>query len=193
MLADRSARADFVASDLISQAEHSPGSSVLITWHPPLIEAVKIELANQLAQLPRGGLAQESLAEYGALILAGDPAEAARLTDLLAPEHLHISTDHPERMLDRIQNAGAVFLGHHTPVALGDYVAGPSHVLPTGGTARFANGLCANDFLKRSSIIAYNREALQRDAPDVRLMAEIEGLTAHSESVDVRLRETEDS
>ena len=193
VLADRSARADFVASDLISQAEHSPGSSVLITWHPPLIEAVKIELANQLAQLPRGGLAQESLAEYGALILAGDPAEAARLTDLLAPEHLHISTDHPERMLDRIQNAGAVFLGHHTPVALGDYVAGPSHVLPTGGTARFANGLCANDFLKRSSIIAYNREALQRDAPDVRLMAEIEGLTAHSESVDVRLRETEDS
>jgi histidinol dehydrogenase len=93
----------------------------------------------------------------------------------------------PERMLRRIQNAGAIFLGHHTPVALGDYIAGPSHVLPTGGTARFANGLAASDFLKRSSIISYDAAALAADADDVRLMAEKEGLTAHSASVDIRL------
>ena len=121
------------------------------------------------------------------MILARDADEAVRLTDLLAPEHLHISTADPETMLDRVQNAGAIFLGHHTPVAVGDYVAGPSHVLPTGGTARFANGLCATDFLKRSSIISYNVEALAATADDVRLMAGKEGLTAHSASVDVRL------
>jgi histidinol dehydrogenase len=188
VLADESARADFIASDLISQAEHSPGSGVLITWHAPLIDAVQTELEQQLAQLPRGELAKQSLEDYGALILASDATEAARLTDLLAPEHLHISTADPEAMLSKVQNAGAIFLGHHTPVALGDYVAGPSHVLPTGGTARFANGLCALDFLKRSSIISYNKAALVQAADDVRLMAEKEGLTAHSASVDIRLK-----
>jgi histidinol dehydrogenase len=187
VLADDSARADFVASDLICQAEHSPGASVLITWHRPLIDAVRTELADQLARLSRGDLARESLETYGALILARDSEEAARLTDLLAPEHLHISTADPEQMLGRLQNAGAIFLGHHTPVAVGDYVAGPSHVLPTGGTARFANGLCALDFLKRSSVISYNHAALASAAADVRLMAEKEKLTAHSASVNIRL------
>lgn len=187
VLADDSARADFVASDLICQAEHSPGSGVLITWHEPLIAAVQEQLALQLERLPRGDLARESLIEYGALILARDEDEAVALTDMMAAEHLHISTSDPERHLDRIQNAGAIFMGHHTPVAFGDYVAGPSHVLPTGGTARFANGLCANDFLKRSSVIWYNAAAASADADDVRLMAEKEGLTAHSASVDIRL------
>ncbi|MBT6154270.1 MAG: histidinol dehydrogenase [Planctomycetaceae bacterium] len=187
VLADDSARADFVAADLISQAEHSPGAGILITWHEPLIAEVHAQLDAQLERLPRGELARQSLENYGALILARDADEAARLTDLLAPEHLHISTAEPEAMLEIVQNAGAIFLGHHTPVALGDYVAGPSHVLPTGGTARFANGLCAIDFLKRSSIIAYNSEALAAAADDVRLMAEKEGLTAHSASVGVRI------
>jgi histidinol dehydrogenase len=188
VLADETARPDFVAADLISQAEHSPGSGVLITWHEPLIEAVRKELTRQLDLLPRGDLARISLLDYGALILTKDATEAAELTDLMAPEHLHISTAEPERMLDNVQNAGAIFLGHHTPVAVGDYVAGPSHVLPTGGTARFANGLCANDFLKRSSVIWYNEAALAAGAEDLRLMAGKEGLTAHSESVDVRMR-----
>jgi histidinol dehydrogenase len=187
VLADDSARPDYVASDLISQAEHSPGASLLITWHPPLIAAVQAELERQLGRLPRGDLARRSLEDFGALIRVRDVDEAARLSDLLAPEHLHISTADPEAMLARVQNAGAVFLGHQTPVALGDYVAGPSHVLPTGGTARFANGLCANDFLKRSSVISYNRAALEEIADDVRLMAGKEGLTAHSASVDMRL------
>lgn len=188
ILADETANPAFVASDLISQAEHSPGSGVLITWHQPLIEAVRAELESQLAKLSRGDLARQSLEDYGALILAKDAGEAARLTDTLATEHLHISTADPEAMLNRVKNAGAIFLGHHTPVALGDYIAGPSHVLPTGGTARFANGLCANDFLKRSSVIAYNEAALQNAAEDVRLMADKEGLTAHRASVDVRVK-----
>ena len=188
VLADETARADFVAADLISQAEHSPGSGVLITWHEPLIAAVQQELSQQLKQLPRGDLALTSLQDYGALILAQDESEAARLTDLLAPEHLHISMDEPEQMLARIQNAGAIFMGHFTPVAMGDYVAGPSHVLPTGGTARFANGLCSNDFLKRSSVIHYDQAALAADADDVRRLAGKEGLTAHSASVDIRLQ-----
>ena len=187
VLADDSARADYVAADLISQAEHSPGSGVLITWHAPLIEAVQEELNRQLGRLKRGDLARDALEQYGALILAPNADEAARLTDLLAPEHLHISTGDPEAMLAKIQNAGAIFLGHHTPVACGDYIAGPSHVLPTGGTARFANGLCANDFLKRSSVIKYDESALKAQADDIRLMAEKEGLTAHSASVDIRL------
>ena len=187
LLADESAHARYIAADLISQAEHSPGSGVLITWHSQLIEAVRTELTNQLAGLPRGDLARSSLNDYGALILARDEAQAAELSDLLAPEHLHISTSDPERMLGRIQNAGAIFLGHDTPVAVGDYFAGPSHVLPTGGTARFANGLCANDFLKRSSVISYNRDALRDAADDIRRIAAVEGLTAHSASVNVRL------
>jgi histidinol dehydrogenase len=174
---------------LISQAEHSPGSAVLITWHAPLIDAVRAELTSQLAKLPRGDLALASLNDYGALILARDASQAAKLTDLLAPEHLHISTRDPEEMLSHIQNAGAIFLGPYTPVAVGDYFAGPSHVLPTGGTARFANGLCANDFLKCSSVIQYNHDALEEAAEDIRLLAAVEGLTAHSASVDVRLED----
>lgn len=187
VLADETANPAYVASDLISQAEHSPGSAVLITWHAPLLAAVREELERQLAQLSRGDLARISLEEYSALILARSREEAAELADQMATEHLHLSVKDPEQLLGLVQNAGAIFLGHHTPVALGDYVAGPSHVLPTGGTARFANGLCANDFLKRSSIISYNKAALAADADLVRMMADKEGLTAHRNSVDIRL------
>lgn len=188
VLADETARPEFVASDLISQAEHSPGSGVLITWHAPLIEQVKLALETQLAQLERGDLARTSLEELGALILAKSADQAAALSDLLAPEHLHISTDNPKEMLAKVQNAGSIFMGHYTPVAVGDYAAGPSHVLPTGGTARFANGLCANDFLKRSSIISYDRGGLAAQAEDICRLAGIEGLTAHAASVTVRLK-----
>jgi len=188
VLADETANAAFVASDLISQAEHSPGSAILITWHEPLIEAVRNELISQLNQLSRGDLARESLEDYSALILAESAEQAAEVTDRLATEHLHISTSNPEELLNQVQNAGAIFLGHYTPVATGDYIAGPSHVLPTGGTARFANGLCANDFLKRSSIISYDKDALKADADDIRLLADKEGLTAHRNSVDIRLK-----
>jgi histidinol dehydrogenase len=191
VLADESARPDYLASDLISQAEHSPGSAVLITWHRALIPPVVAALEEQLSRLDRGNLARASLEQCGALVCVPDAESAARLSDLLAPEHLHISTADPEWMLARVQNAGAIFLGHETPVAVGDYVAGPSHVLPTGGTARFANGLCANDFLKRSSVISYDRSALEFVAADIRLLAAKEGLTAHSASVDIRMTKSE--
>ena len=187
VLADETADPNFLASDLISQAEHSPGASVLLTWHEPLIAAVTSALAEQLAQLPRGDLATESLNQFGALVRVADRDEAIALSERMAPEHLHISTADPSTILDHVQNAGAIFLGHHTPVALGDYVAGPSHVLPTGGTARFANGLSANDFLKRSSVIRYDRDSLAADAADVCRMAETEGLTAHAASITIRL------
>lgn len=186
VLADETAKPEFVASDLISQAEHSPGSGVLITWHEPLIEQVREALQQQLATLDRGGLAGRCLEDYGALILARDADEAAELTDQLAPEHLHISMDDAESMLSKIQNAGAIFMGHYTPVAMGDYIAGPSHVLPTGGTARFANGLASTDFLKRSSVIQYDQAALRADADHVDRIAAREGLTAHSASVNIR-------
>jgi histidinol dehydrogenase len=192
LIADETAHPDYVAGDLISQAEHSPGSSVLLTWHPALIPLVQSALEAQLSRIDRGNLARASLEQYGALVRVPDASAAARLSDILAPEHLHISTARPDEILANVQNAGAIFLGHDTPVAVGDYLAGPSHVLPTGGTARFANGLCANDFLKRSSIISYDKQALQFAADDIRLMAAKEGLTAHSASVDVRLNSNRD-
>ena len=187
ILADQTADARFVAADLIAQAEHSPGASVLLTWHTPLIEQVRTELIEQLKRLPRGDLASESLAQYGAIIGVEDLDQAVELAERMAPEHLHISTAEPESVLERVQNAGAIFLGHHTPVALGDYIAGPSHVLPTGGTARFANGLSANDFLKRSSVIRYDRRSLASAADDVCRIAEAEGLDAHAASITIRL------
>lgn len=187
LIADWTADPRYVAADLISQAEHSPGASVLITWEADLIERVADALIPQLAILSRGDLARESLERFGALILVRDEDEAVELTNLIAPEHLHVSTTDPDRLADRLTNAGAIFLGHETPVAVGDYAAGPSHVLPTGGTARWASGLCSNDFLKRTSLIYVNREGLEALAPDVRMLADKEGLTAHRYSVDVRL------
>jgi histidinol dehydrogenase len=188
VLADATADPEFVAADLIAQAEHSPGASILITWYEPLIEQVGRCLEAQLPHLPRGDLARDSLESFGALVLARHASEAVELANLLAPEHLQLSTDKAAELAESIHNAGAVFLGHHTPVAVGDYVAGPSHVLPTGGTARFASGLSANDFVRRSSLVSFTRHGLNQVADDLRLLAEKEGLTAHSASVDVRLR-----
>ncbi len=187
VLADDSASPEYVAADLLAQAEHDPGSSVLITWHAPLLDAVETALRRQLATLPRGELARSALQKFGALVLAGDALQAIEWTNLLGPEHLHIATREPEKLAEKVENAGAIFLGHHTPVAVGDYVAGPSHVLPTGGTTRFASGLSANDFLRRSSVLSFTAEGLAAVADDVRLLANKEGLTAHAASVDVRL------
>jgi histidinol dehydrogenase len=187
LIADETANPRYVASDLISQAEHSPGASVLITWDASMPDRVAAALTDQLKSLDRGDLAREALEQFGALILARSEDEAVALTNDLAPEHLHISTSDPERLAAGLLNAGAIFLGHLTPVAVGDYAAGPSHVLPTGGTARWASGLSSNDFLKRTSLIRVDREGLESLAPDVRLLADKEGLTAHRWSVDVRL------
>jgi histidinol dehydrogenase len=187
VIADASARPRYLAADLISQAEHSPGASILITWEPSLIDRVVAALEDQLGRLSRGSLARDSLERFGALVLARDEDEAVALSNRIAPEHLHVSTAEPERLLPRLSDAGAIFLGHDTPVAAGDYAAGPSHVLPTGGTARWASGLSANDFLKRSSLISLSRDGLAALAPDIRLLSDKEGLTAHRLSVDLRL------
>jgi len=188
VVADSTARADFIASDMLAQAEHSPGSSILLTWDVKVLDATVVELERQLATLERGDLARAALNEYGLLILTRDADEACRLADLIAPEHLHLDVAEPEPLLEKIPHAGAAFLGHYAPVAVGDYAAGPSHVLPTGGTARFASGLCANDFLRRTSVIHVTKPGLEELAADVRRLADVEGLTAHRSSIDVRLR-----
>jgi histidinol dehydrogenase len=140
----------------------------------------------QLTALERGELARRSLEDFGALIEVADADEACRLANEIAPEHLHIATANAESLLGKIRHAGAVFLGHFSPVAVGDYAAGPSHVLPTSGTARWASGLSANDFLRRMSVIHCTRERLAELAPDVERLAEAEGLTAHRASVAIR-------
>ena len=186
VIADGSTRPDYTAADMLAQAEHAPGASLLITWDERQCDAVAAELERQVASLSRSDLTLQSLESFGALILVRDAEEACRLTNLIAPEHLHIAVDDTGPLLARIESAGAIFLGHHSPVALGDYVAGPSHVLPTGGTARWAAGLSANDFLRGGSIIEYSSTGLAEVAEDVRLMADKEGLTAHRGSVDIR-------
>ena len=152
VIADQTARADYVAADLLAQAEHSPGSAILITWDQGLLDAVHGELIRQLASLTRNQLTLDSLEAFGALILVQDQAQACELTDQFAPEHLHIQTRDPRQEIELIRNSGAAFLGHHTPVALGDYAA-TRHVLPTGGTCTWAAGLCSNSFLRSSDRI----------------------------------------
>lgn len=187
VIVDASTRPDYTAADLIAQAEHAPGASVLIGWDERPLDAAVAELSRQLAHLERGDLARQSLEEFGAVILARDADEACALTDEIAPEHLHIATENAEELAAKIRYAGATFLGNYTPVALGDYAAGPSHVLPTSGTARFASGLSANDFLRTNSVLHFTREGLLHLAPDVRVLATKEGLTGHRASVEVRV------
>lgn len=186
VLADDTAPPEFVAADMIAQAEHDPGSSVLITWDASLLEPVEAALERQLAKLQRGALARSSLQTFGALVVARDEDQAAAWTNLLGPEHLHIMTKDPKATAAKIDNAGAIFLGPYSPVAVGDYAAGPSHVLPTGGTSRFTSGLSAIDFLRRSSVISFTAEGLAALADDVCLLAEKEGLTGHAATVNLR-------
>jgi histidinol dehydrogenase len=184
--ADDSAHPDYIALDLIAQAEHSPGVSILVTWYEPLVKEVQEALQKRLAKLARGELARDSLERFGALVLAPSKQAAIDCVNALSPEHLHVQTRDPESFSDQIHHAGAIFLGPFTPVAVGDYAAGPSHVLPTGGTARFSSGLNANDFRKRTSIMRFTRNGLKEIAPDVIFLAKIEGLTGHAASVEVR-------
>ncbi len=187
VIVDRSTRAEYTALDLIAQAEHAPGASVLIGWDEQVLDEAVAELDRQLTHLERGDLARQSLEEFGAVILARDADEACALADEIAPEHLHIATEHAADLAEKILHAGAIFLGNFTPVALGDYAAGPSHVLPTSGTARFASGLSSNDFLRAGSILHFNQDGLMQLASDVRILAAKEGLTGHKASVEIRM------
>jgi histidinol dehydrogenase len=187
VIADASTRPDFAAADMLAQAEHAPGASIFITWDEKVLDATAGELQRQVAQLSRCEVTVQSLEAFGAMILVRDAEEACAITNLIAPEHLHVALENGQSLVSELRHAGAIFVGNYTPVALGDYVAGPSHVLPTGGTARWASGLTANDFLRTGSIITYTEQALRVAAADVQALANKEGLTAHRASIDVRL------
>jgi histidinol dehydrogenase len=187
VIADSSANPQHIAADLLSQAEHDPqASALMLTPDSQLAEVTAAAVKEQLADLPRRRIAEESLAAFGAIMAVSDLDSAIDLANRIAPEHLELLVDDPFTLLGKIQNAGAVFLGHHSPEPVGDYFAGPNHVLPTAGTARFASGLSVDHFTKKTSVISYSQAALQRDAADVIRLAELEGLEAHARSVRAR-------
>jgi histidinol dehydrogenase len=186
IVADDSARADWVAADMLAQAEHNPGSAILITPSPKLAREVPARLQEQVSRLERAPATRECLSQYSAILVVESLAQACRWANAFATEHLQIITADNERALESITNAGAIFVGSHAPVPLGDYYAGPSHVLPTGGTARFFGPLSCNDFLKASSVIEYDRQSLLEDAGDVIEFARREGFGAHAAAVEIR-------
>ena len=189
VLADDSANANHLAIDLLSQAEHDEmASSILITPSQKLADAVKVELENWLKKLPRQEIARKSIEERGAIIVTQTMEEAIDLMNEIAPEHLEVATNSPFELLPLIKHAGAIFLGHNTPEAIGDYVAGPNHTLPTGGTAKFYSPLGVENFMKKTSIIAFSKKAINEIGEECALIANTEGLTAHEQSVRVRLR-----
>ncbi len=188
VIADESARPVFVAADLLSQAEHDVlSSAILITDSQKLAKEAVREITGQLANLPRAEIAKESLTKYGAVIVAQNMGVAIELANRIAPEHLELQIKDPFEVLGKIRNAGAVFLGNYTPEPVGDYMAGPNHVLPTAGTARFASALSVDNFIKKTSLIQYTQKAFKREAPDIIRLAEVEGLGAHAGSIKVRL------
>jgi len=188
VIADDSANPEFAAADLLSQAEHDVlSSAILVTDSAKIARQVAAAVDNQLTTLPRSAIARESLVRFGAVLVVKDLAAAIALANRIAPEHLELQIDDPFEYLGQIRNAGAVFLGHYTPEPVGDYMAGPNHVLPTAGTARFASALSVDHFVKTSSIIHYSRAAFKREAADVIRLAETEGLHAHARSIKVRL------
>jgi histidinol dehydrogenase len=186
VIADDDTNPEYAAADMLAQAEHSPGSSILVCWNPSVADSIDKALTKQLSGLERASLTATALETFGAYVIARDEDHACEVTNLIAPEHLHIATKEPRRLLSRIKNSGATFLGNFSPVALGDYAAGPSHVLPTGGTARWASGLSSNHFLRSSSVIEFDQPALDTIAPHVERLATCEELTAHRESVTIR-------
>jgi len=188
VVVDQSAPPEYTAMDLLAQAEHAPGASILIGWQAEVLERTLEATAEALDRLDRGQLARESLEAFGAVVQVRDAQEAAELVDWIAPEHLQLAVEDPLPLLERIRYAGAIFVGPHTPVAVGDYAAGPSHVLPTSGTARFASGLSANDFLRAGSVLCFQKEGLAELAPDIIYLAAVEGLGAHRASVEIRLQ-----
>ncbi len=188
IIADKKANADFIAADLLSQAEHDElASAVLITDSPELARNVRRSLISQLKRLERKDIAKKSLEEYGAIIITTDLKEAINIANEIAPEHLEVMTDKPEMLLPMIKNAGAIFLGEWTPEPLGDYIAGPNHTLPTGGTARFFSPLGVYDFVKRISLLRFSKEGFSGLAEAVMSIAQIEGLTAHGNTIKIRM------
>lgn len=187
IIADKSAKAKYIAADMLSQAEHDElASSVAVTDNKKLAEKIEEELRKQLEELPKKEIAKKSIDSYGAVILVKDMDEACDVANEIAPEHLELYVENPMEMMLKIKNAGAIFLGENTPEPVGDYIAGPNHVLPTGGTARFFSPLGVYDFIKRSSILYYSKKQLTEDMEDIITLAEHEELIAHRNSAAVR-------
>ncbi len=187
VIADDTANPVYVAADMLSQAEHDElASAVLVTDSIELAQSVKIELEKQTAVLERKEIIEKSLRDYSAIIVVENLDKACEISNTIAPEHMEVCTLNPFELLPKIQNAGAIFLGNYSPEPLGDYMAGPNHVLPTGGTARFFSPLSIDDFIKKSSIISFSKEALLNLQDDIISFANAEGLTAHANAVRVR-------
>ena len=188
VIADDSANPDFTAADLLSQAEHDPlASAMLVTTSETVAKAVSEAVEKQLRQLERADIARESLDKYGAILVVSDLDAALNLANRIAPEHLELQIRNPFEHIGEIRNAGAVFVGNYTPEPVGDYIAGPNHVLPTAGTARFASALSVDHFVKKTSLIYYSESAFRTEAEDIVRLAEIEGLAAHANSIKIRL------
>ena len=187
VLADGKCDPRFVAADMLSQAEHDRrATAVLVTDSRELAAAVQRELETQLSVLPREAIARESIETTGKIILTDDLDKAVEAANLIAPEHIELCVDDPFALLDKIKNAGSIFLGRNVPEALGDYFAGPNHTLPTSGTARFSSPLSVDDFVKKSSFLYYSKEALAAAAPRIADFADREGLHGHARSVLIR-------
>ncbi|GAJ40680.1 histidinol dehydrogenase [Saccharococcus caldoxylosilyticus] len=189
VLADETANADEIAADLLSQAEHDErASAILVTPSMKLALAVASEVEKQLETLPRKAIAASSLENYGAIYVTETLDEAVRVVNELAPEHLEVMTAEPLQLLGQIRHAGAIFLGRFSSEPVGDYFAGPNHVLPTNGTARFSSGLSVDEFVKKSSIIVYSETALKQNAEKIAAFARLEGLEAHARAVEARFK-----
>ncbi|MCF8070223.1 MAG: histidinol dehydrogenase [Desulfobacterales bacterium] len=187
IIADGSANPEYIAADLLSQAEHDPlASAILVTTSSETAKAVSSAVEKQLTKLSRMDIARQSLDNYGAILVVEDLSSAIALGNRFAPEHLELLVREPFAHIGRIRNAGAVFVGEYTPEPIGDYIAGPNHVLPTAGTARFSSALSVETFIKKTSIIHYSKETFMKEAKDVIRLAEVEGLTAHAGSIKIR-------
>lgn len=187
IIADDTARADFIAADLLAQAEHGDdASSILITNNQTLAAEVAHEVQQQLESLPRRDIATASLKNFGAIVVVNNLDDAGEITNRIAPEHLQLITGDDDRAAARIRHAGAIFFGQHTPEAVGDYMAGPNHVLPTGRTARFSSALGVYDFVKRTSVLRYSPEAFAKVSDSIAVLAECEGLAGHARSATIR-------
>jgi len=189
IIADNTANPEFTAADLLSQAEHDiMASSILVTDSEATAKAVNIAVEEQLKYLNRKDIAGKSLDSFGAIIVMPDLTTCIELANRIAPEHLELHIDNPFEYIGKIKNAGAIFVGDYTPEPVGDYIAGPNHVLPTAGAARFASALSVDNFVKKTSLIHYSREAFGREAKDIIRLAEIEGLDAHANAIKIRLK-----
>ncbi|MCD4804713.1 MAG: histidinol dehydrogenase [Desulfobacterales bacterium] len=189
IIADNTANPKFTAADLLSQAEHDTmASSILVTNSEETAKAVNIAVEEQLKYLDRKDIAEKSLDSFGAIIVMPDLTTCIELANRIAPEHLELHIDNPFEYIGKIRNAGAIFVGDYTPEPVGDYIAGPNHVLPTAGAARFASALSVDNFVKKTSLIHYSKEAFKREAKDIIRLAEIEGLDAHANSIKIRLK-----